>query len=48
MKLGVEAALVDGLLVQGDVEVVDGRIVAVGLAPPAGAGSPCPASSTCR
>lgn len=31
VKLGVEAALVDGLLVRGDVEVDDGRIVAVGL-----------------
>src|SRR4051794_8503720 len=34
MKLGVEAALVDGLLVRGDVEVDDGRIVAVGLSSP--------------
>ena len=34
MKLGVEAALVDGLLVKGDVEVDDGRIVAVGLSSP--------------
>jgi N-acetylglucosamine-6-phosphate deacetylase len=32
MKLGVEAALVRGELVPGDVEVEDGRIVAVGLA----------------
>src|SRR3954466_5875775 len=32
MKLGVEAALVDGLLVRGDVEVADGRIVGLGLA----------------
>ncbi len=31
MKLGVTAALVDGLLVKGDVEVLDGRIAAVGL-----------------
>jgi N-acetylglucosamine-6-phosphate deacetylase len=31
-RLGVEAALVDGVFVAGDVEVVDGRIVAVGLA----------------
>src|SRR5436190_10916815 len=31
MKLGVQAALVDGLLVRGDVEVDDGRIVGVGL-----------------
>src|SRR5437899_2679212 len=34
MKLGVQAALVDGLLVRGDVEVDDGRIVGVGLASP--------------
>src|SRR3954466_8834454 len=34
MKLGVEAALVDGLLVRGDVEVADGRIVGLGLASP--------------
>ena len=32
MKLGVAAALVDGLLVTGDVEVLDGRVAAVGLA----------------
>src|SRR5207253_3597411 len=32
MRLGVEAALVDGALVRGDVEVVDGCIEAVGLA----------------
>ena len=31
MRLGVECALVDGELVHGDVEVVDGRISAVGL-----------------
>jgi N-acetylglucosamine-6-phosphate deacetylase len=33
MRLGVEAALVDGLLVRGDVEIDDGRIVSVGLSP---------------
>jgi N-acetylglucosamine-6-phosphate deacetylase len=33
MRLGVEAALVHGELVPGDVEVEDNRIVAVGLAP---------------
>ena len=38
MKLGVEAALVDGLLVKGDVEVDDGRIAGIGLAAPAGRG----------
>jgi N-acetylglucosamine-6-phosphate deacetylase len=32
MRLGVSAALVDGELLPGDVEVVDGRIAAVGLA----------------
>ena len=31
MKLGVEAALADGTLVAGDVDVVDGRIAEVGL-----------------
>jgi N-acetylglucosamine-6-phosphate deacetylase len=31
MRLGVECALVDGELVQGDVEVEDGRISAVGV-----------------
>jgi N-acetylglucosamine-6-phosphate deacetylase len=36
MRLGVEAALVDGVLLRGDVELADGRIAAVGLA---GAGS---------
>jgi N-acetylglucosamine-6-phosphate deacetylase len=33
MRLGVEAALVDGAFVAGDVEVEDGRVVDVGLAP---------------
>jgi N-acetylglucosamine-6-phosphate deacetylase len=32
MRIGVEAALVRGELVPGDVEVEDGRVVAVGLA----------------
>src|SRR5205814_4703866 len=32
VKLGVEAALVRGELVPGDIEVEDGRVVAVGLA----------------
>jgi N-acetylglucosamine-6-phosphate deacetylase len=32
VRLGVEAALVDGLLVPGDVEVADGRVAGVGLA----------------
>src|SRR5437868_14564697 len=42
MKLGVEAALVDGLLVRGDVEVSDGLVVAVGLASPSGRGIAVP------
>src|ERR1051326_4663994 len=42
MKLGVEAAVVDDLLVAGDVEVVDGRITAVGLASPNGRGIAVP------
>jgi N-acetylglucosamine-6-phosphate deacetylase len=42
VKLGVEAALVDGLLVQGDVEVVDGVVVAIGLAAPNGRGTAVP------
>jgi N-acetylglucosamine-6-phosphate deacetylase len=33
MRLGVEAALVRGELVPGDVEVADGRVAAVGLRP---------------
>ena len=32
VRIGVEAALVDGVLVRGDVAVEDGRISAVGLA----------------
>jgi len=32
MRLGVEAALVDGQRIRGDVELVDGRITAYGLA----------------
>jgi N-acetylglucosamine-6-phosphate deacetylase len=33
MRLGVEAAIVDGTLLRGDVDVVDGQIAEVGLAP---------------
>jgi len=33
MRLGVQAALVRGELVRGDVEIDDGHIAAVGLAP---------------
>jgi N-acetylglucosamine-6-phosphate deacetylase len=36
MRIGVAAALVDGELVRGDVEVVDGRVAAVGLGAPRG------------
>jgi N-acetylglucosamine-6-phosphate deacetylase len=42
MKLGVAAALVDGMLVPGDVEVSDGRITGVGLATPGGSGTAVP------
>ncbi len=42
MKLGVAAAVVEGQLVPGDVEVSDGRIAGVGLAAPAGAGIAVP------
>jgi N-acetylglucosamine-6-phosphate deacetylase len=42
MRLGVEAALVDGALVPGDVEVVDGTITAYGLAGPNGSGLAVP------
>jgi N-acetylglucosamine-6-phosphate deacetylase len=41
-RLGVEAALVDGALVRGDVEVVDGRIAAVGLSVRPGKGVAAP------
>ena len=33
MRLGVEAAIIEGELLPGDVEVADGRIVSVGLEP---------------
>src|SRR6266567_9537317 len=42
MKLEVEAALVDGLLVPGDVEVVDGVVAGIGLASPNGRGIAVP------
>ena len=49
MRLGVEAALVGGQLVPGDVEIADGVIAAYGLTGRNGRGaSPSPASSTCR
>jgi N-acetylglucosamine-6-phosphate deacetylase len=42
MRLGVEAALVAGRLVPGDVEVVDGRVAGVGLSSPNGNGVAAP------
>jgi N-acetylglucosamine-6-phosphate deacetylase len=42
MRLGVEAALVDGQMVRGDVEIQGGRIVAHGLATPNGRGIATP------
>lgn len=42
MKLGVEAALVEGTFVRGDVEVADGRVVGVGLSSANGRGLAVP------
>src|SRR5438477_4510799 len=42
MKLGVQAALVDEVFVAGDVEVVDGRVVAYGQPSPNGRGYAIP------
>ena len=42
MRLGVEAAVVDGALVRGDVEVIDGLVTACGLAGPNGSGVAVP------
>jgi N-acetylglucosamine-6-phosphate deacetylase len=42
MRLGVGAALVDGTLLPGDVEVADGKIAAVGLGSPNGGGIASP------
>jgi N-acetylglucosamine-6-phosphate deacetylase len=42
MKLGVEAALIDGLLVPGDLEVTDGRVGRHGLASRNGRGIAAP------
>jgi N-acetylglucosamine-6-phosphate deacetylase len=42
VKLGVEAALVDGRFVRGDVEVADGRVAGIGLASPNGRGVAVP------
>jgi N-acetylglucosamine-6-phosphate deacetylase len=41
-RLGVEAALVDGALVSGDVEIIDGRVSAVGLGSANGRGIATP------
>ena len=42
MRLGVEAALLDGRLVPGDLEIVDGRIGRHGLASRRGRGIASP------
>ena len=42
VRLGVEAAIVEGVLVQGDVEVADGRVAAVALAGQRGGGIAVP------
>jgi N-acetylglucosamine-6-phosphate deacetylase len=42
MRLGVEAALVDGRLVSGDVEIDDGRVAGYGLVSPNGKGIAVP------
>ncbi len=42
MRLGVESALVDGQLVDGDIEIADGHVTKVGLASPAGRGIAVP------
>ncbi|MGZ4382963.1 MAG: N-acetylglucosamine-6-phosphate deacetylase [Gaiellaceae bacterium] len=42
MRLGVEAALVGGKLVPGDLELVDGRVARVGIAAEAGKGIAVP------
>jgi len=42
VRLGVEAALVGGRAVRGDVEIAQGAVAAVGLAPPGGRGIAVP------
>ena len=42
MRLGVEAALVDGNLVPGDLEIVGGRVAGFGLSSPNGRGIAAP------
>src|SRR5215208_1008328 len=41
-RLGVEAALIDGALMPGDVELADGRVTAVGLNSKPGKGIAAP------
>ena len=48
MRLGVEAALVDGALVPGDVEVADGVVAASASPAERPRDRRRPASSTCR
>jgi len=42
MRLGVEAALVGGRIVRGDVDIAEGVVAAVGLASPGGRGIAVP------
>ena len=42
MRLGVQAALVDGALVEGDVTIADGAVVAVGVRPAGSHGTAVP------
>jgi N-acetylglucosamine-6-phosphate deacetylase len=42
VRLGVAAALVDGVEVAGDVELAEGRVAAVGVSPPGAAGLAVP------
>ena len=42
MRLGVEAAVVDGVLLRGDIEIADGRIAAVGVNGAGGSGTAIP------
>jgi N-acetylglucosamine-6-phosphate deacetylase len=42
VKIGVEAALVDGVLVRGDVEMLDGRVSAIGVGTANGKGIAVP------
>jgi N-acetylglucosamine-6-phosphate deacetylase len=42
VRLGVEAALVEGAIVPGDVEIADGRVAQVGVAAPTGRGFAVP------